>query len=202
MGVSTHRQGTKRYHPEEGRMTTEGQFSGKVSLVTGAGSGIGEACARELAARRSQVVVADLNLSAAEDVVEEIRGSGGDAAAVQADVADPALWIVWCSSQWSDTAGSTPQSITPALAANRTQLASTRWKAGTVSSPSTSMASFTACGTKSPPCSRQAGVPLSTWHLFSVQWALPRALPMSRRNMALWALPKMLLSNMRRRAFE
>ncbi len=71
-------------------MTTEGQFSGKVSLVTGAGSGIGEACARELAARRSQVVVADLNLSAAEHVVEEIRGSGGDAAAIQADVADPA----------------------------------------------------------------------------------------------------------------
>jgi NAD(P)-dependent dehydrogenase (short-subunit alcohol dehydrogenase family) len=71
-------------------MAIEGDFSGKVSLVTGAGSGIGEACARELAARRSQVVVADLNLSAAEDVAEEICGSGGDAAAVQADVADPA----------------------------------------------------------------------------------------------------------------
>src|SRR5688500_14741995 len=70
-------------------MATEGQFSGKVSLITGAGSGIGEACARELAARQSQVVVADLNLSAAEHVAEEICGSGGGAAAVQVDVGDP-----------------------------------------------------------------------------------------------------------------
>lgn len=71
-------------------MASAQQFSGKVSLVTGAGSGIGEACARELAARRSRVVVADLNLSAAERVAEGIRGSGGEAAAVQADVGDPA----------------------------------------------------------------------------------------------------------------
>lgn len=71
-------------------MATQGQFFGKVSLVTGAGSGIGAGCARELAALGSQVVVADLDLSAAEQVCQEICSSGANAAAVQTDVADPA----------------------------------------------------------------------------------------------------------------
>ena len=69
--------------------TMTSAFGGKVALVTGAGSGIGEAIARLLAARGAQVVVADVNLPAAERVVEAIRASGGGATAVQADVADP-----------------------------------------------------------------------------------------------------------------
>src|SRR5438128_2477241 len=67
--------------------TMTSAFTGKVALVTGAGSGIGEAIARLLAARGAQVVVADVNLPAAERVVEAIRASGGGAAAVQAYVA-------------------------------------------------------------------------------------------------------------------
>src|SRR5438876_7433530 len=69
--------------------TMTSAFTGKVALVTGAGAGIGEAIARLLAARGAQVVVADVNLPAAERVVEAIRASGGGATAVQADVADP-----------------------------------------------------------------------------------------------------------------
>jgi NAD(P)-dependent dehydrogenase (short-subunit alcohol dehydrogenase family) len=57
-----------------------------ISLVTGAGSGIGAATARALAARGDRVVCADLDLSRAESVAAKL----GDAVAVQVDVADEA----------------------------------------------------------------------------------------------------------------
>jgi NAD(P)-dependent dehydrogenase (short-subunit alcohol dehydrogenase family) len=63
----------------------ENEFEGKVALVTGGGSGIGEACARELARRGAKVVVADLNEPNAERVAREI----GNAAPCHTDVADP-----------------------------------------------------------------------------------------------------------------
>jgi 3-oxoacyl-[acyl-carrier protein] reductase len=63
----------------------------KVAIVTGAGRGIGKAIAKTLAAEGAKVVV---NYSrsgeAAGQVVSEIRAAGGDAIAVQADVADAA----------------------------------------------------------------------------------------------------------------
>jgi NAD(P)-dependent dehydrogenase (short-subunit alcohol dehydrogenase family) len=68
----------------------EGAFGGKVVLVTGAGAGIGEACAAAFAARGARVVVADVDLAAAERAAGALGQSGGTAAAVQADVADPA----------------------------------------------------------------------------------------------------------------
>ena len=49
-------------------------FSGVVAAVTGGGSGIGEACARALAARGARVAVIDLNLADAERVAGEIGG--------------------------------------------------------------------------------------------------------------------------------
>src|SRR4051812_27999908 len=75
---------------EKSTMASDGQFAGKVALVTGAGSGIGEAVVTMLAARGAQVVVADINLQAAERVVGTIGGSGGKAAAARADVSDAA----------------------------------------------------------------------------------------------------------------
>lgn len=44
------------------------------ALITGAGSGIGAACARALAARGMHVVVADVNAAAAQSVADEIGG--------------------------------------------------------------------------------------------------------------------------------
>jgi 3-hydroxybutyrate dehydrogenase len=58
----------------------------KVALVTGAASGIGEQCARKLAALGASVVIADLNVKAAESVAESIRKDGGTALAVSMDV--------------------------------------------------------------------------------------------------------------------
>lgn len=62
-------------------------FEGKVALVTGAGSGIGEAIAKELAALGVRVVASDINRDGAQRVVDEITSNGGEAAPVIADSA-------------------------------------------------------------------------------------------------------------------
>ena len=61
-------------------------LKGKVALVTGAASGIGEQCARKLAADQATVVVADLNLPSATKVADDIVRSGGSALALSMDV--------------------------------------------------------------------------------------------------------------------
>lgn len=63
-------------------------FTGKASLVTGAGSGIGHAIAIGLAQRGVAVMVLDVDPNAAEQTAETITGSGGQAIAVAADIAD------------------------------------------------------------------------------------------------------------------
>lgn len=62
-------------------------FDNKVALITGGGSGLGEAISKQLAAEGVKVVVSDINLDGAERVVGEIESSGGTAAAVKQDTA-------------------------------------------------------------------------------------------------------------------
>lgn len=62
-------------------------FDGKVALVTGGGSGIGEATAKELASLGAKVVVTDIKLEAAQRVVDEIAAVGGTAAAFAGNTA-------------------------------------------------------------------------------------------------------------------
>lgn len=66
------------------------RFDGKVALVTGAGSGIGEAIALDLGAAGATVVVADLKEEVARKVADRIVAAGGKAVAAGGDVADPA----------------------------------------------------------------------------------------------------------------
>ena len=60
--------------------------SGKKGYVTGGGSGLGRAIALGLAEAGAAVVVSDINRTAAEKVVEEIRAQQGNARALEIDV--------------------------------------------------------------------------------------------------------------------
>jgi 3-oxoacyl-[acyl-carrier protein] reductase len=64
-------------------------LEGKVALVSGSGRGIGRAIALKLAREGAKVVVNDLDTVPGDAVVEEIKAAGGEAIAVNGDVAAP-----------------------------------------------------------------------------------------------------------------
>jgi NAD(P)-dependent dehydrogenase (short-subunit alcohol dehydrogenase family) len=61
-------------------------FEGKVAIVTGGASGIGEATAKKLAVDGASVVIADVDESGGKRVVDEIAEEGGQAAFIPTDV--------------------------------------------------------------------------------------------------------------------
>src|SRR5687767_6410109 len=66
------------------------QFTNKVAIVTGGGSGIGKAAALELAGQGAAVVIANRNKQAGELTVQEITNAGGKATFIQTDVSNEA----------------------------------------------------------------------------------------------------------------
>jgi NAD(P)-dependent dehydrogenase (short-subunit alcohol dehydrogenase family) len=70
-------------------MSIEIDLSSDVAVVTGGGSGIGEAIAVLLAEAGARVAIADLSEQAAKSVAEQITGKGGRAIGVGLDIADP-----------------------------------------------------------------------------------------------------------------
>ena len=67
-------------------MAFENRFKDRTVVVTGAGSGFGEAMARRFAAEGATVLAVDINASAVERVVADITDAGGRAAARRTDV--------------------------------------------------------------------------------------------------------------------
>lgn len=68
-----------------------GTLAGRVALVTGASSGIGEGAALALAAAGATVVVAARRADRLEDLVKRIQTAGGKALALPGDVVDEAV---------------------------------------------------------------------------------------------------------------
>ena len=62
------------------------KLANKVAIVTGAASGLGKAIAQRYAKEGAKVVIADLNLQAAQAVAAEIKAAGGSALGVAMDV--------------------------------------------------------------------------------------------------------------------
>jgi NAD(P)-dependent dehydrogenase (short-subunit alcohol dehydrogenase family) len=65
------------------------RLQGKVAVITGAGAGIGRIIATTFAQEGASVVIADINLAAANGTVKVIEDQKGISCAVQVDVADP-----------------------------------------------------------------------------------------------------------------
>ena len=92
-------------------------LTGKVALVTGAGSGIGRAIATRLADEGSVVVVTDLQIETAEETAALITGVGANASdraiAVASDVTDECGIAPRSTRRLGTSAASTSSSTTP-----------------------------------------------------------------------------------------
>jgi NAD(P)-dependent dehydrogenase (short-subunit alcohol dehydrogenase family) len=69
-----------------------GQVSGKVAVVTGGASGIGEACSETLAREGAAVIITDIDDVLGREVVARISKADGKAAYLKHDVRDEAGW--------------------------------------------------------------------------------------------------------------
>ena len=73
-------------------MAQEIDLSGRVALVTGAGSGIGRKAATVLADAGAAVACTDINAATAQETARMIEGQGGQAISLTHDVADEDQW--------------------------------------------------------------------------------------------------------------
>lgn len=76
----------------------------RIVVITGAGSGIGRACALEFAKEGARIVVADINLEGAQETVRQIKASQGIASAFLTDVSKPEsvkMLLEYTLSTWS-----------------------------------------------------------------------------------------------------
>jgi len=112
------------------------RLEGKVAIVTGSGSGIGEATARLMAREGASVVVADIDGPAAERVAGEI----GSAVVAEVDVSDESSVVRMVETAVESFGGvtccTTMRPTLPPAPLTWTSSPST-WRSSTGSSPST-----------------------------------------------------------------
>ncbi|WP_372777028.1 SDR family NAD(P)-dependent oxidoreductase [Litorivivens sp.] len=79
-------------------------LQGKVALITGAGNGIGAACARCFAQSGAAVMASDINGERVEALARELVGEGFEVKAIQHDVAKEDDWarVVDALADWHD----------------------------------------------------------------------------------------------------
>ena len=65
-------------------------LEGSVAIITGAGRGLGRAFALRFADEGAKLLLPDISLERAQDVVEEIKAKGGEAVAIETDISDEA----------------------------------------------------------------------------------------------------------------
>ena len=75
-----------------GSSGSSSSLRGRVAVVTGAGSGIGEATARKLSAQGAQLLIADIDPQAGQRVAQQIQADGGEALEFILDVASESSW--------------------------------------------------------------------------------------------------------------
>jgi NAD(P)-dependent dehydrogenase (short-subunit alcohol dehydrogenase family) len=95
-------QNRHKCHDFEGEMM---RLAGKIAIVTGGGHGMGAAESRLFALEGAGVVVADIDMSAAVSVADEIAGGGGDSIAVECDVTSDQSWEMVTSATTSRFGG-------------------------------------------------------------------------------------------------
>ncbi|MBV9152035.1 MAG: SDR family NAD(P)-dependent oxidoreductase, partial [Alphaproteobacteria bacterium] len=69
-----------------------GQVDGKIALVTGGASGIGEACAQTLAREGAAVIISDIDDVRGNDLASAINSAGEKAVYLRHDVTDESRW--------------------------------------------------------------------------------------------------------------
>src|SRR5689334_21726455 len=62
------------------------RLEGKIALITGAGAGIGRACAELFAREGACVAIAEFNAETGEAVCQQIKSDGGKAIFIRTDV--------------------------------------------------------------------------------------------------------------------
>ena len=80
------------------------RFENKVVMITGGAQGIGAAAARAFMEQGAAILIADLDRTLAEALVDELMAGGGKALAIACDVADPGS-VEQCVSQACEQLG-------------------------------------------------------------------------------------------------